>query len=472
VCKIQKTINVGTVSKHQRKAARKRGGKLNEYSLAGLGIGGVIGAGYFLGSGLAVREAGPSVSLAFLIGSLLMMQVLGAMTSINVNRLQQGSFRVYIEHFLGQYAGFLIGWALFVSSILAIGSEAIAMGVFAHYWLPKVPLPVLAIVFMAVIIVLNAMNMEIFGPIESGMAVVKVAALIAFIAVGAWVLFTQNGMAARNPFSSPHAFFPKGISGLLQSMLVVIFSFSGISAVAMASTEVAKPRIQIPRAAGFMVFGSAGLYVLSMLVLVMLTAWNTVSVHKSPFVHALDVIGMSGAASFFNIVILLAAFSVMAASYYTSVQLIVSLSEAKKGPHLFLRHAKNGLYRYAWLTAGAGCLLVVGLSFLLPAALYNYLVSASSYITFLNWALNLITFLVWRKKRSEHETYQSKLIWGVPGAYASLFAIMVLFVMSLRVADFRMGFYAALCFFLLITAAYAVWKKAGRRTEQKTPEST
>lgn len=144
----------------------------------------------------------------------------------------------------------------------------------------------------------------------------------------------------------------------------------------------------------------------------------------------------------------------------------------EKGAALFLKHAKSSLYPYAWLAVAAGCLIVVGLSFLLPAALYNYLVSASSYITFLNWVLNLVTFLVWRKKREEHETYQSKLVWGVSGAYASLFAIMVLFVMSLRVADFRMGFYAALCFFLLITTAYAVWKKAGSRAEQKTPEST
>ena len=114
-------------------------GGLNAYSLAGLGIGGVIGAGFFLGSGLAVREAGPSVSLAFLIGGIIMMQVLGAMTSINVNRLEHGSFRVYIEHFLGSYAGFLVGWAVFISSILGIGSEAIAMGVFAHFWVPRYP---------------------------------------------------------------------------------------------------------------------------------------------------------------------------------------------------------------------------------------------------------------------------------------------------------------------------------------------
>ncbi|MCQ6281401.1 amino acid permease [Bacillus sp. EB600] len=441
------------------KPAESHHGGLNAYSLSGLGIGGVIGAGFFLGSGLAVREAGPSVSLAFLIGGIIMMQVLGAMTSINVNRLEHGSFRVYVEQFLGSYAGFLVGWAVFISSILGIGSEAIAMGVFVHYWLPHIPLPVWSMSFMIIIVLLNAMNMKNFGRIESGMAVVKTFAILAFIILGGYALITHGGYTKQNPFSSVHGFFPNGTSGLLQSMLVVIFSFSGISALAMAATEVSKPRVEIPKAARYMSFGSIGLYVLSMLVLVMITSWNKVSTKKSPFVHAFDVIGMNWAAAGLNLVVLLAAFSVMAASYYASIQLIVSLSVAKKGPRLFLQHSRRGFYRNAWLAVAAGTLIVVGMSFLLPSTLYNYLISASSYFTFLNWTLNVVTFLIWRKRRRENETYESKLIWGRPGAYATIAAILVLFIMSLRVHDFLMGFYASFGFIVIISVGYFIWTR-------------
>lgn len=202
----------------------KRGG-LNSYSLAGLGIGGVIGAGFFLGSGLAVREAGPSVSLSFLIGGIIMMQVLGAMTSINVNRLERGSFRVYVEEFLGSYAGFLIGWAIFISSILGIGSEAIAMGVFVHLWMPRIALPILATTFTVIIILLNVMNMKNFGRIESGMAAVKALAIMAFIFLGSYAFLTKIGFTKASPFSSVHAFFPKGYSGLFPFQELVLLQW-------------------------------------------------------------------------------------------------------------------------------------------------------------------------------------------------------------------------------------------------------
>ncbi|NRD79995.1 amino acid permease [Bacillus sp. BRMEA1] len=453
-------MKTGIILPHGEKVDQeKRQGHLNAFSLAGIGIGGVIGAGFFLGSGLAVREAGPSVTLAFLLGGMVMMQVLGAMTSINVNRLEPGSFRVYVQEFLGSYAGFLLGWSVFISSILGVGSEAIAMGVFAHYWFPHLPLPIFAMSFLVIIILMNMMNMDKFGKIESGMAALKVIALLAFILIGGYALFLHSNFSPQRPFSGWIAFFPKGYFGLLQSMLVIIFSFAGISAVAMAGRQVTRPLVEIPRAGMMMSIGAIGLYVLSMLVLVMILAWNSVSTNKSPFVQAFQTIGFNWAAIAMNGIILLAAFSVMAASYYASIELLVSLSTAKQAPSYFLQHSHRGFYRNAWLAVAIGALIVVGMSFLLPSSIYNYLISASSYFTFLNWSLNLVTYLIWRKKKKENETFDSRLIWGRPGAYGTIIAIVILFIMSLRVHDFRMGFYAAAGFISMISISYVFWSR-------------
>jgi proline-specific permease ProY len=91
--------------------------KLNAYSLAGLGIGGIVGSGFFLGSAISIRQAGPSVILAFLLSGFIISQVLGAMTSISINRPVTGSFKVYAEQFMGKFTGFLLGWTVYVSNI-------------------------------------------------------------------------------------------------------------------------------------------------------------------------------------------------------------------------------------------------------------------------------------------------------------------------------------------------------------------
>ncbi|HEY8891372.1 MAG TPA: hypothetical protein VIM70_14080 [Clostridium sp.] len=105
---------------------------LNAYSLAG--IGGIIGSGFFLGSGIAIKEAGPSVVLALLFAGIIMSQVLGAMTSISINRPVTGSFRVYTEQFLGRFTGCLLGWIIYVSRILGTAAEAIAEVLFIIAW--------------------------------------------------------------------------------------------------------------------------------------------------------------------------------------------------------------------------------------------------------------------------------------------------------------------------------------------------
>ncbi|QNK41306.1 amino acid permease [Caproicibacter fermentans] len=214
--------------------------KLNTYSLAGLGVGGIIGSGFFLGSAISIRQAGPSVILSFLLSGLVVSQVLGAITSISINRPVTGSFKVYAEQFLGKYAGFTMGWVLYISNLLAIGSEAVAAGIFIRFWVPKVSVAVSAFSITVLVILINRLNTNQFSLVESGMAVLKISALLFFI-IAAIRFIAANGIAVKsNPFSSLQAFLPNGISGFFQSMLIAVFSYAGISTVAMATAKVKK----------------------------------------------------------------------------------------------------------------------------------------------------------------------------------------------------------------------------------------
>lgn len=104
--------------------------------------------------------------------------------------------------------------------------------------------------------------------------------------------------------------------------------------------------------------------------------------------------------------------------------------------------------------------MLVTLSFLLSQKLFNYLVSASSYFTFINWITNLFTYLIWLKKRNKDEVYESPLVLGRFGAYVTILSIIFMFIMSLGVPDFRMVFYSSLIIIILITFSYVILNKA------------
>lgn len=433
--------------------------KLKVSHLVGIGIGGIIGAGYFLGSGLGIHEAGPSIIFAYLLGGLIMMQVLGAMTSINVNRLAHGSFRVYTEQFLGSYFGFFLGWVVFTSGIFSISSEALAMAVFIKYWFSSIPIALAAIVFTIIVIIINAFNLKNLGRLEALMASLKIFILLLFIVIGIYFLLSKNKLPSSITSFRTHTIFPNGIPGFLQSMLIVIFSYSGISAVVMASTEVEKPKKSIHKATIYTALGVTLIYFLSMVILVNILPWTEISTDQSPFVQAFTTLGYSWASTAVNIVILIAAFSVMVATFYSCILMITSLAESKKAPKIFLKRTVNGLYKRSWILVGLLTLLLVSISFFVSQKLFNYLVSASSYFTFLNWLLNLITYLIWLRERNSDERYTSPLIFGKAGAYITILSILFMLVISLKVEDFRMGFYAAALISLIISATYIFIQK-------------
>lgn len=432
---------------------------LSAYGLAGIGIGGMVGSGFFLGSGIAIKQAGPSVILAFIFGGIIMSQVLGAMTSISINRPVIGSFRVYTEQFLGKFIGYSLGWIIYVSGILGIASEAIAAGVFLRYWMPKISIAILALCVMVLVILINMLKMKYFSFIESGASIVKIAVMIAFIVIGLIFILSHGVQVKPPPFYGLNNFFPNGTSGLLQSMLIVVFTYSGISTIAMATSDVKNPSISIPKATILVTFGVVVLYTLTMLIIVLSINSRFININSSPLIQSLSGMNISWASTVINGIILLSTFSVMIGSYYSCDQMLISLSNGKEASSIFNKKAKNDFYKNAWILTGVTSILIIMISFLLSAKLFNYLVSASSYFSFLNWIINLIVYIIWQNKRSSEEKYESPLILGKKGAYGTIIIILILVAMSLKVRDFRIGFYVATCITILIMLSYKLHGK-------------
>ncbi|MBI6874590.1 amino acid permease [Clostridium aciditolerans] len=431
---------------------------LSAMNLMWIGIGGTIGSSFFLASGLPISYAGPGVVFSYLLGGLLACQIAGALTSLSVNHPVSGSFKVYAEEILGPFMGFYVGWTFWIGVVLSIGSETIAMAIFSKLWFPNAPVWLLTIVYSAIVIALNAFGLKNFGKVETIMSFIKVAALVLFIIIGAAAMFgvfyTNHPVGIKTLLDNG-GLFPKGLRGLLQSMLIVIFSYAGIGVVAMASSEVRNPRRDIPKAMLLLILILVLLYAVSILTVVCLIPWNTISIKQSPFISALELINIPFAASIMNAVVLVASFSVMTGSYFSAIMMLVALGNSHQAPAFVSKESKNGVFYGSLILTAIGLVAIIITSYILPGKIYSYLISASAYFSFISLGIILVCFLIWRKTVANQDIYKSPLAFGAPwSTVITLVILVLLFIFSLGVIDQRMGFYFALGISVVISIAY------------------
>jgi len=450
-----------TVAKSQIKQTEGESyhGSMTVREMVFIGVGGIVGAGFFLGCGLPIQTAGPSVLIAFLLGAMITSQVMGALTSMTVSHPVRGSFKVYSDIYLGAFAGFIQGWVYYISSLLVISSESVAMGIFSHVWLPTVPVWLMSAVFALLILLLNAFGIQNFGRVESLMSAVKMGALLGFIIFAAFTVFATH---VQPPMFSnvqhTRSLFPHGLSGLFQSMLVVIFAYSGIGVFATAAVEGREPAM-IDRAATWTMVSLTILYLASVGLLLYTLPWHLANTANSPFVVALRMAHAPLFAEVFNGVILIAAFSVMAGSVFSANQILENLGVTKEAPQFVTRRNKRGTAYGALILTASGVACAITASYLLPANVYNFLISTSSFSTFLNWFLILWTFLRWRK-RTTAQRYISRLAFLQPSS--SVVTMIVIFVLAgyaLLQRDQRIGFYASLAMWGAISVAYVLRRR-------------
>lgn len=454
-------------------------GSLRPTQLAFIGVGGIIGAGFFLGSGVPIRAAGPAVLLAFLLGAIVTAQVTGALASIAVSHPVEGSFKVFADMYLGRFIGFMQGWVYYLTGILTISSEAVAMAVFTKTWFPAVHPWLLTAIYTALIILINAFGVRGFNRIESIMSAAKIGATVGFILyIGIWILsglFAGHAVHTGTLTGAPPSghrggFFPTGAMGLFRSMLIVIFAYAGIGVFATAVPELKHPK-QVDKAAWMTVGSLFVLYIFSIFCLLLIRPWWQVSTSQSPFVLALSGIGPDFIAQAFNAIIFIASFSVMAGTVFSVNEILENLSHSGEAPG-FAGRMWHGRVNFGALGITTACLAIaITASYLLPSNVYQFLISASSFLTFLNWFLILLTFLVWRRKTTEDSQFVSSLAFGQPVlTICTMIFLLVLTVVALIDPTQRIGFYAFIGLTLCICIVYPFVRGTGHVSGARSNE--
>ncbi|MCY1651551.1 amino acid permease [Streptomyces sp. JAC25] len=366
---------------------------LKQRHLTMLGLGGVIGAGLFVGSGAGIAVAGPAVVVSYLIAGALAMLVMRMLGEMSAAMPASGSFSVHAERALGRWAGFSVGWLYWFLLVVVLAVEATAAAQIAHGWVPAVDQWLWVLLFMVVFTVANLTAVKNFGEFEFWFAALKVGAIVVFLVLGLLavlgVLPDTRPVGLTN-LTGQGGFLPSGWDGVVSGVLTVVFAFGGLEVVTIAAAETDDPARAVGRAVRSAVVRILFFYVGSMLVIVTVLPWTEQQAGLSPYVKVLDSIGVPSAGQIMNIVVFVALLSALNANLYGSSRMIFSLAERGEAPRGLLKVSGGqggGVPRRAVLASVAFGFVSVLLNLKWPDSVFLYMLNSVGAVLLFVWGL-------------------------------------------------------------------------------------
>src|SRR5580698_1622493 len=345
-------------------------------------IGGIIGAGLFVGSSVAISAAGPAIIISYALTGLLVLLIMRMLGEMAVDMPQVRSFTEFTRSALGNWAGFSVGWLYWYFWVVVIPLEAIAGAGIIHKWLPLLAPWEIGTVLMLLMTCVNLMSARAYGEFEFWFSSIKVAAILSFIiVVGAHACGYRS--ASGPTFSTLvdyGGFAPRGPFAVLAAVTTVIWSMMGAEVVTIAAAESPEPARAVARMTSTIITRILLFYVGSIFVIVSTVPWIHVVSGQSPFTLALDGIHFPYASEFMAVVILTAVLSCLNSSFYVASRVLFVLASRGDAPRWLVRTNRRHVPARAVLLASAVGFAGVIAAILSPSVVFAFLVNASGAI--------------------------------------------------------------------------------------------
>ncbi|MCC8538467.1 amino acid permease [Xanthomonas axonopodis pv. poinsettiicola] len=400
-----------------------------------MGLGTAIGAGLFLGSGVGIKAAGPAVLVSYLIAGALVIIVMNALGEMAAAKPASGAFSVYAADAMGPTAGATVGWLWWFQVVVVIAAEAVgAAGLLATVW-PALPVPLLALLFMATFTAINLLGVRNFGEFEFWFAILKVVAIVVFLLIGLALLagwlpgvtspglsnFTQNG-----------GFAPNGLAGVGAALLVVVFAFGGTEIVAVAAAETADPGRSLARTIRTVAWRILVFYIGSISVIVAVVPWTSKAL-GSPFAAVLDVARIPGAATAITLVAVVALLSALNANLYGASRMIFSLAQRGEAPRVLAKTSREQVPLTAVLASVLFGFTAAALELLYPNEVLPVLLDIVGSTCLLVWTISLLSQLILRARADRAGIALPFRMRGYP--FLTVLALAILAVIFVLVAS-------------------------------------
>lgn len=460
---------------------------LGHGQMAMIAMGSALGTGLFLGSGAAIGVAGPAAIVCFAIGSLIAACIAVCMGEMASRHPVRGGFGTLAAHFLSPFWGYLSRWLYWFVTVAVTGTELVACAAYLQYWSPRgadgapvVPLWAGILLFAAVIVVINVVSVGSFGTIEFALSSIKVIAVLVFIIVGLFLVFVGLPSAPAPGLAnltSDGGFAPHGWGAVWVAMWIVMFSFGGVELLSVTAAEAKDPATSIRMAARTTIVRLAFFYVLAIGVVLALVPWKEAagtgdSVQTSPFVMVFDRLGVPGAGHITNLLVLIAALSAANANLYAGSRMLQSLASDRLAPRPLRELSARRVPVRAIAVSSVGIVLAAVLAFSGFAGVFGYMMSLVMFSILLVWALILVTYLAYVRRRDGRETFRAP--GGAVTAVIGLVGVLGVFSTVTVVPDMQLAAMVGVPAVLLAVVLYVLVARRridGREIEESFAEA-
>jgi len=434
-----------------------------------IALGGVIGAGLFVGSGVVVQSAGPAAVLSFALTGAIVVLVMRMLGEMAVAYPAVGGFYEYNRLALGDLAGFLTGWMYWYFWVIVVALEAVAGAKLIDYWIPGIEPWVVTLALTALFMFLNLLSVRVWGETEFWFASIKIAAIVVFLVAGAaWVLgLWPGGGGGFSNLTANGGFAPNGIGPVLTGAVAATGFYFGAELVTVAAAESTEPERAVARSMQSVISRVLIFYVGSIFLVVCILPWNDAQLMSQPYVSAFEKLGLPGAAQVMNAVILTAVLSALNSGLFASSRMLMAMSRRGDAPRTFSRVDRRGIPVPALLAGTVFAYVTVVMSYVSPDKVFAFLVN--SYGTVAIFVYVLIAFAQLRlRKRLEAEAPERLRLkmWGYPYlSWVAILAMLAIVAAMAFIPDQRAPLLFGVLSTLAMLAGYVLSRRRARGDE-------
>ena len=333
-------------------------------------------------------------------------------------------------------------WSLWIINIIA---EAVAAASFIQLWFPHIPSWTFVLLIAILTSLINLLSVTFFAETEYWLAFIKISVIILLIIFGvilvAQNIFNTNLISAFSGMTKYGGFAPHGLKGVINSLLIVIYSYGGSELIAITVSETEDPKTAIRGVIGRII----SFYIVPMFLLLLIYNWNDLATSTmSPFVMVFNKMHIPFAADIINFIIILALFSSINSGIYASSRILFFRLKNHKGKlsQKIATLNKSKVPQRAVLFCSGTLYIGVVLSYFLGDSLFNYLAGSLSYTVLLVWFLiSLAGFLLARK---------TKALGTMSMSLIALVALLLIFFGILTTNPIGVTLFTALLYFIIV----------------------